>query len=495
MLLSNLLANLPFHTKSIKQDCLIKGITYDSRQVEKDYLFVAVKGYTTNGHLYIPEALKRGACAVLLQEIAYAPSEVNWVQFADTRTILPSIAARFHGYPASKLKMIGVTGTNGKTTTTKLIEAIYREQGLTTGLIGTVHNSIGDRILPVERTTPESADLQKLLWEMVDAQLQVVVMEVSSHALALHRVDECEFDTAIFTNLTQDHLDFHGTMEDYLAAKCLLFSGLHKKNAKPGSKYAVINADDPAAAQIKASVQVKLITYGINNNADVQAQNVRLTTQGTEFKVKYGEEIIELKLKLIGLFNVYNTLAALAAGVADNIPLSVMKKALSRETGVSGRFELINSGQDFAVIVDYAHTPDGLENVLKTAASIATGKLITVFGCGGDRDRTKRPLMGEIAAKMSDYTIVTSDNPRSEDPKLIIDDICVGINKVPEAVYQIIEHRRNAIRQAVCTASPGDVVLIAGKGHEDYQLIQGQRLHFDDREEAKAALEELILNS
>lgn len=492
MLLSDLLAGLPVLEVSRVPDRQIQGIAYDSRQVKENYLFVAIKGFKTDGHLYVQDAVERGACALVLQEDVPTPEGISRILVSDTRKFLALLSARFYGYPARKMKMVGVTGTNGKTTTTNLISAVYREHGLKTGLIGTIENRIGERVLPVERTTPESTDLQKLLAEMADEVVQTVVMEVSSHALVLDRVKECEFDTAVFTNITQDHLDFHGDMQEYLRAKGLLFAGLGKEAHKTGVKHAVINSDDRAAEQLIKDCSVPVITYGMKPPADLIAQNVKVTARGVSFEITTeDQQKTQFNLSLTGKFNVYNTLAAVAVGLADDIPLKTIKKALEGVPGVPGRFELVDRGQEFAVVVDYAHTPDGLENVLSTARDITTGKLITVVGCGGDRDRAKRPLMGGIAVRMSDLAVITSDNPRSEPPLAIIEDIMAGVRKIAGAKYKVIPDRREAIRQAVREAGPGDVVVIAGKGHEDYQIVGDRRLHFDDRQEAAAALEML----
>ncbi|MCG8401715.1 MAG: UDP-N-acetylmuramoyl-L-alanyl-D-glutamate--2,6-diaminopimelate ligase, partial [Firmicutes bacterium] len=426
--------------------------------------------------------------AVVLQEDLPVPGDAVGVLAPDTRRLLSVLSARFYGHPARSMRMVGVTGTNGKTTTTNLIETIYRAHGVKTGLIGTIQNRIGSRLLPVEHTTPESADLQRLLAEMAGEGVRAVTMEVSSHALALHRVDQCEYDIAVFTNLTQDHLDFHGDMENYLAAKLLLFTGLGRNTHKPGPKFAVVNADDPAADRVKAACSVPVVTYGIERPADISARNVRITTRGVSFTADAGGQCVDLDLKLTARFNVYNALAALSAGVGDNIPLDTVKAALEEVPGVPGRFELVDRGQDFAVVVDYAHTPDGLENVLSTAREVAAGRVITVFGCGGDRDPTKRPGMGEIAARLSDLAVVTSDNPRTEDPHRIIEDILPGVRGVRDADYLVLSDRRQAIARAIQGAGPGDVVVIAGKGHENYQIVGERRLHFDDREEAAAVL-------
>ncbi|KAF1084866.1 UDP-N-acetylmuramoyl-L-alanyl-D-glutamate--L-lysine ligase [Sporotomaculum syntrophicum] len=488
MLLSDLLAGLSLLDVSLVENRQVRGIAYDSRQVERDFLFIAIKGFKTDGHLFVPDAVERGACAVILQEAVPVPEGISWALVVNTRKAMAQMSARFYDYPARKMKMVGVTGTNGKTTTANLINAIYRKHRMKTGLIGTIHNCIGERILPVDHTTPESADLQQLLAEMAAEQVQAVVMEVSSHALVLNRVEECFFDTAVFTNLTQDHLDFHGNMQQYREAKSLLFAGLEQNDYNPGRKWAVVNVDDPAAEQIMAACHVPVMRYGLKQDADIKARDVRVTARGVAFQAVTTVGKIDLQLHLTGMFNVYNALAAVAVGVADNIPLSTIKNALEQVTGVPGRFELVDRGQPFAVVVDYAHTPDGLENVLTTARDITTGRLITVFGCGGDRDRAKRPMMGEIAARMSDMAVVTSDNPRSEEPLNIIEDILAGVRRVKNALFTVVPDRREAIRQAICSAAPGDVVLIAGKGHEDYQIIGSRRLHFDDREEAIAAL-------
>lgn len=472
----------------------IRGIAYDSRRVEPGFLFVAVKGLKTDGHRYVEQALARGAVALVLEEPLDVPPGVCWVRVPDTRIALGLLATEFYAHPSQKLRMIGVTGTNGKTTTTNLIRAIYKEAGRQTGLIGTIANYIGERALPVEHTTPESLDLQKLLADMVEAGVDAALMEVSSHALALQRVAGCEFDVAVFTNITQDHLDFHQDMDNYLAAKARLFEQLGD-GSKPGSKFAVINADDPRAGEIIARTRVPVITYSVVNPSDVKAGDINVTARGVSFAVESTWGNCRLNLKLTGLFNVYNALAAFTVGAVEGLPVELVSRALAGVSGVHGRFELVDRGQDFAVVVDYAHTPDGLENILKTARQITTGRLITVFGCGGDRDRTKRPIMGEIAARYSDRPVVTSDNPRTEEPLAIIKDVEEGVSRVlaPES-YEVIPDRREAIKYAIQNARSGDVVIIAGKGHEDYQIIGTQKFHFDDREEAAKALEALGSN-
>ncbi len=462
----------------------IRGLAYDSRQVKPGFVFVAIEGFKTDGHKFIPQAVANGAAALVGQKKMVYPAGVTWVQVPDTRLALAQMAARFYEYPAQKLRLIGVTGTNGKTTTTNLITAIYRGAGKKVGLIGTIAHYIGSRPVAARHTTPESLDLQQLLAEMAAEKINTTVMEVSSHALVLKRVEECFFDIGVFTNLTQEHLDFHQRMDDYLAAKQHLFEVLGKGNKK-GACFAVVNRDDHYAEQIIKVARVPVITYGITKPALVQAKEIQVSPAGTSFVVvsPWGESLV--KLKLTGLFNVYNALAALAVGGGEGFPLSQIVLTLEKISGVRGRFELVNQGQDFTVVIDYAHTPDGLENLLKTARQICTRRLITVFGCGGDRDRTKRPVMGEIAALYSDLPVITSDNPRTEDPAQIMAAIEKGVLKgLKKGDYLVIADRSEAIRQALELAKKNDVVVIAGKGHEDYQIIGTQKYPFDDRLEA-----------
>ena len=474
------------------QETPITGITYDSRQAKPGFLFVAIEGFQNDGHNYINNAVANGAVAVVFQREISLPKHVSWVRVPDSRKALALLSAKFYNYPSRQVKLIGVTGTNGKTTTTHLIEAVHRAAGSRTGLIGTCYNLVGKEILSVEHTTPESTDLQALLSQMVDAGLGAVTMEVSSHALMLHRVEGCEFDIAVFTNLTQDHLDFHENMESYLAAKSVLFTGLKSEGSKGGPKFAVINADDLAAGSLSELSGGQVFTYGMVNQADVMAENISIQASGASFTVVSKQGKVTVNLNLTGKFNIYNALAAYTVGLVSGFSPEVIKSALEGVKEVPGRFELMDEGQDFAVIIDYAHTPDGLENILNTAREFVRGKLITVFGCGGERDRTKRPMMGEISARLSDFSVITSDNPRSEDSDRIILDILVGVSRVAEREnYAIISDRRAAIKSALAKASSGDVVIIAGKGHETYQVIGNVRHPFDDREEARKALREL----
>jgi len=465
------------------------GIQCDSRKISKGDIFVAISGFKTDGHRYIQQAVDAGAAGVILEQVKYIPEDVPWILVKDARMALSKLASLMYNNPSSKMRLIGVTGTNGKTTTTFLIEKILRDAGNKTGLIGTIENRIGGKRLETHYTTPDALELHQLFAQMVEEGADAVVMEVSSHALALKRVADVEFDVGVFTNLTQDHLDFHPDVEDYLRSKALLFRQLGA-GGKPGQKYAVINVDSPFSGDIISVSAVPVVTYGLDSPADIRATDIKVSSRGTAFHLTGPGIEFDLNLKLVGRFNVYNALAAFAVGLMENISPEIIKDALEETTGVPGRFETVNEGQDFGVIVDYAHTPDGLHNILRTAREITEGRVITVFGCGGDRDKKKRPLMGEAAAIHSDYCIITSDNPRSEVPLAIIQDILPGVQKITSD-YRIIENRREAIVEAVRMAKQGDTVIIAGKGHEDYQLIGDDVLHFDDREEARAALRSL----
>lgn len=468
----------------------ISGISYDSRKVIPGNLFVCIPGVKSDGHDFIPQALEKGAKAFLTtHRVEGMPEGVTQIIVPDTRESLAKISAFWYDFPCQKLRMIGVTGTNGKTTTTHLIKGLLEKNKRRVGLIGTVHNLIGTEILPSTLTTPESWELMGLLNRMVQKETDTVVMEVSSHALKQKRVAGCEFDGAVFTNLTQDHLDYHLSWEDYLESKLKLFRNLHL-GSKGGAKYAVINGDDPMAEEFKRAVQVPVWTYGIKENVHVRAEGIRISSQGTSFILKTNQGSYSLTTSLIGNFNVYNVLAAVTIALLEGVHLSVISEYLAQAPQVAGRFELIDEGQPFPVIVDYAHTPDGLKNLLITAKEITPGRLITVFGCGGDRDRGKRPIMGEISGRYSSFSFITSDNPRTEDPGAIIEEIEGGIAPVT-AQYKIIPDRREAIEEALKMAQAQDTVVIAGKGHENYQLVMGKVLHFDDREVAREVLQSM----
>jgi len=468
-----------------------RGISIDSRKISPGDLFICLPGHTVDGHDYANKAAEAGAAALVVQRWL---DDVTLPQLKvkDSRVAMAVLGNVFFDFPSSRMKVIGVTGTNGKTTTTYLIERILLDQGKSAGLIGTIQRRFAGQTFPMSGTTPESLDLQRYLHEMKEADTDYCVMEVSSHALDQGRVKGTKFRTAVFTNLTQDHLDYHKSMEEYRAAKGLFFSRLGNTYASSPEErsYAVLNADDPASAYFAKQTAVEIVTYGVDQEADVRASNIRITAKGTTFRADTFLGNIDITLKMVGKFNVYNALAAMTVALLEGVSLQDIKSSLEAVPGVDGRVEAVDEGQSFAVIVDYAHTPDGLENVLNAVNEFAKGRVICVFGCGGDRDRTKRPIMGKIAARLSGYVIVTSDNPRTEDPELILKDIEAGLEEdgVPRERYELIVDRREAIQKAIEMASPEDVVLIAGKGHETYQLI-GKEVHdFDDRIVAKEAI-------
>lgn len=487
MLFAELLKSLAPLRQEGSLNVNIKGIAYDSRDVQPGYLFVAVPGFLHDGHNFLLDAAARGAVAAIISRPVPVPSQLSFVQVADSRKAMAEVARVFYGNPCAKLCLVGVTGTNGKTTTTFLIDSILSAAGYNAGIIGTVKVRVGASEYPVKHTTPEAVDLQRYFSLMAAARLTHAVMEVSSHALALDRVIGCEFDVGVFTNLTQDHLDLHGSMEQYFLAKSRLFQGL--RWGTKDDKAAVINLDDPRAADLIGLTPVPVITYGIRSAALLRAEQVQFSAEGTTFKLCWQDDRVDVKLATPGLFSVYNALAAAGVGIKEHISLPVIADALAAVPGVPGRFQPVRAGQQFDVIVDYAHTPDGLENILRTARGFSRGRVIVVFGCGGDRDRGKRPQMAEIASSLADLVIVTSDNPRSEDPDRIITDIVQGLRQGTEV--QIEPDRRRAIYLAIRHARPGDVVLIAGKGHETYQISGNSTIHFDDREVAELALEAL----
>ena len=455
----------------------ITGICYDSRAVKPGNLFVAICGYDTDGHKYIPMALEKGAACVLCEK---APAEGEYVLLSDTRRGLALASANWYGNPAGEMTMIGITGTNGKTTTTYLVKHILEDcLGAKVGLVGTIQNMIGDEVLHTERTTPESLELQALFRHMADAGCTHVVMEVSSHALCLHRVDGVTFDVGVFTNLTQDHLDFHKTMEEYCRAKAMLFAR---------SKVGAVNVDDPWAKEILAHATCPVITYSAKGQAALEATDIRLEPHHVAFTAHYQGTETACTLGIPGAFSVYNALSALSAALALGIAPEKAAASLATARGVKGRAEVVPTpGKDYTVLIDYSHTPDSLENILKTVREFARGRVIAVFGCGGDRDPIKRPIMGKIAADLADLVVVTSDNPRTEDPMAIIDQILVGIPK-DQTPTTVIENRRQAIRWAMDNAQAGDVIVLAGKGHETYQEIGHEKFHLDEREEVAAHL-------
>lgn len=474
-------------------DIYVKGLQYDSRSIQPEDVFIALSGTNTDGHNYIEHAVAAGAVAVIAE---YAPESVAAhtpvLVVKDTRAVISLLSEVMRGFPSRKLKIVGVTGTNGKTTTTNLVRYLWMKRQIKCGLIGTICNYCGERRLPASATTPEPLHLSELLDMMVEDECTHLVMEVSSHALKQKRVDALHFDGAVFTNLTQDHLDYHKTVEDYLDAKLELFRMLDRGDTE--GRFAVVNLDDPYAEHFAKASHVKVWTYAVDRAADLQATDFHLTPAGTEVELLYQGKKYNGRIPLSGKFNVYNSLAALCVMLAQGFELADLLEDLADVPQVPGRFEKVDCGQDFTVVVDYAHTPDGLENVLNTARELlknTDGRLICVFGCGGDRDRGKRPIMGKIAVKLADKVVVTSDNPRTEEPLSIISEIEAGIAEV-NAEYKtdcVIEpDRREAIGKAIAIAKTGDVVLIAGKGHEDYQLVNGRVLDFDDRAVAREFL-------
>lgn len=470
-------------------DLNINGIEVDSRKVKSGNLFICLPGFTVDGHDYANKAVENGAVALVCQR--ELPIAVPQIIVTDSRFAMSVMSDIFYEQPSHKLRVIGVTGTNGKTTTTHLIEKILADQGYLSGLIGTIKTKIGTEVFENKNTTPDSIELQKSFAKMVDVGSDYVIMEVSSHALDLGRVKGVDYNIAVFTNLTQDHLDYHHTMDQYRNAKGLFFSQLgnsYEKERKE-NKYAILNGDDVASEYYKRVTASQVITYGIDNEADVNGTDIVISANGTSFTLSSFMGSIKINLKMIGKFSVYNALAAATVAIVEGVSLESIKKSLESIDGVDGRFEAVNEGQEFTVIVDYAHTPDSLENVLKTVKEFAQGKVFCIFGAGGDRDRTKRPIMGQIATKYSDFTIITSDNPRSEDPDMIIADILEGVKKISvNNSYIAITDRKSAIEYAIANAKAQDVILIAGKGHETYQIIGTEVIHFDDREIARAAI-------
>ncbi len=481
-------------------DQTIEAVAHDSRKVVPGTLFFCLSGVHVDGHDYIAEAVRRGAVAVVVErDVTAVADKITIIKVKDTRVAMQVIVPCFFDYPGYKLRMIGVTGTNGKTTTTYLIRDILRKAGHKTGLIGTIQTLIEDKAIPIKNTTPDVIELQSMLAEMVSSGMKYAIMEVSSHALALHRIAGCEFDVAIFTNMTQDHLDFHQTFEKYIDAKAELFRSLSKDTNTKTGKTAVINLDDNAGHIMVKNAACPVISYAVKNAGVLMADNVKVKETGSSFQVKGPFGTMELSLSITGMFNVYNVLAAIGAVLAEGVTPDVIKQALESFTSVPGRFELVQAGQPFTVIVDYAHTPDGLENVLKTAKQFVQGKIIVVFGCGGDRDRTKRPIMGKIAVQYGDIVLATSDNPRSEDPVKILEDVEGGIKealcgKNTGKNYEVIPDRRQAISRAIRMAKPQDVILIAGKGHETYQILHDRTIDFDDRQVAREVIKEMREN-
>ncbi len=460
----------------------VTGIRDDSRQVQPGDLFVAMKGEHTDGHAHIDEAIERGAVAVITEQVGSLEAVVS-VRVPDSVDALARVSAAFWGYPSRELTTVGITGTNGKTTVSLLVQRLFRAAGRPAGLIGTLRYEVGGEIFPAPNTTPQSLQVQQLLHRMKEKGMAAAVMEVSSHALELGRVQECCFDLRVFTNLTRDHLDFHESMENYYRAKARLFGEAY---AKEGT-VSLINVDDRWGRRLAEETAGRVRTFALHEKADFQAQDYCNTIDGLALTVKTPEGTIAVESPLSGTYNLSNLLAAVAVGVSLGLREEILQEGIAGLPAVPGRFEKI-PGPGFTVVVDYAHTDDALRNLLQAVRELCRGRVITVFGCGGDRDRGKRPLMGRAAAEFSDRVIVTSDNPRTEDPRAILAEILAGIGEEKRPFVEVVEDRREAITKGVCEAKAGDIVVVAGKGHEDYQILGEKRIHFDDREEVRRIL-------
>lgn len=462
----------------------INSIQYDSRKVKNNDVFIAIRGFSTDGHNYIEKAIELGAKVIIVErEVKVKESDLTIIKITDGREGLARISANYFNHPERKLKIIGITGTNGKTTSTFMLKSILESAGKKVGLIGTIANYIGDKKLKSERTTPESLELFKLFDDMVKENIDYCVMEVSSHSLELNRVHGIEFSSGIYTNLTQDHLDFHETFENYFNAKAKLFKC---------SKNIIINVDDKYSDRLIKKFG-STITYSIDGKGDLNATNLKVFSKGVSFKLNYKGASYDVNINIPGKYNVHNALGCIGAALCEGFTINEVIRGIESLLAVPGRCEIVThkSSLEYDIVIDYAHTPDGLENILKTAREFTEGKLICVFGCGGDRDKTKRPLMGEIGSNLCDIAVVTSDNPRNEEPMDIINDILKGIKKDN---YSVEENRREAIKMAMKIAKKGDVVVIAGKGHEDYQVIKDKVLHFDEREVVQSLIKEMYFN-
>jgi len=467
----------------------LAGISYDSRRVTPGMVFVAIPGQKTDGHQYVSTAIDRGATAIICEKNGFVSQRVTKIRVADTREALARAAAVYYEYPSRKLRVIGVTGTNGKTTVAFMVKQILAAAGVNCGLIGTVRYEIGERVIPAQRTTPEALEVQQMMAQMLRADCQACVLEVSSHALEQKRVQAVEFDVGIFTNLTQDHLDYHGTMANYFAAKKKLFAAL-ERGTKPAG--AVINIDDAFGARLAAEARLEVqLTYGLGQGANLRASQIKLGRDATEMVLETPQGRFPCRLPLIGRHNVYNALAAAGAGLVLKVGALPIQNALNSMRSAPGRLEALACGQPFGVLVDYAHTDDALRNVLTTLREITAGRLLLAFGCGGNRDPGKRAKMGRLAAELADFTLITSDNPRRESPEQIAAAIEEGFRRVRRDGYRLELDRQRAVEEIIRAAQPGDTVLIAGKGHETYQEFEDTVIPFDDRVHARETLEAL----
>ena len=461
-------------------DVEITGITNDSRKVRPGYLYVAIKGYKADGHNFIKKSLECGAQAIVSEEKLSLDTSIPQIVVRNTRKALSSLSCCFYNNPSQKINVVGVTGTNGKTTTTFLTKSIIEKAGYEAGLIGTINYQIGEKMITAQETTPESVELQRLIAEMVAAKMKFAVMEVSSHSAIQHRIENIDFKTAVFTNITTEHLDYHKTISNYMNAKLELFKNLRKDS------FAVLNADDEFSEYFADRTNAKILWYGIKNDADIKAEICRESTSDIMIKLKYSRKEIDMKIPFVGVHNVYNVLAAVASAISLGFELDVIKSGIETAPTVPGRLESVPCNRGFEVVVDYAHTPHALETILQALRNLVKGRILLVFGCGGDRDKEKRPLMGRIADEKSDIFWLTNDNPRSEDPLNIIDGIKAGIK--PGRSFHTQINRHKAIADALFEATDGDLVLVAGKGHEKYQIIKDTITPFDDREVIKAIL-------
>ena len=489
MQLRQLVEDLPSPSVEGPLDRDVSGITYDSRRVTPGMVFVAIPGQHVDGHEFIGTAVERGASAVICERSRIVPGRVTKIKVADVREALACAARTYYEHPSAKLKVIGVTGTNGKTTVAFMVKSILEAAGTKTGLLGTVRYEIGDRVIPAQRTTPEALEVQQMMAQMFRSDCQACVMEVSSHALEQKRVHGVEFDVGIFTNLTRDHLDYHGTMENYFVAKKRLFAALGAGNKKGA---AVINIDDSFGARLASSTKAEIeLTYGLEQSARLRATRIELNADGSRFVVEAPDRKFAVRLPLIGRHNIYNALAAVGAGIALKVDVVKIQAALNALPPVPGRLETVSLGQPFGVFVDYAHTDDALKNVLSTLREITKGRVLVAFGCGGNRDAGKRARMGKVAAELADFTLITSDNPRKEDPARIAAQVEEGYRGVRTDAYALELDRRRAIQQIIGKAQQGDSVLIAGKGHETYQEFEDTVVPFDDRLHAQETLESI----
>ncbi|MDM0775915.1 UDP-N-acetylmuramoyl-L-alanyl-D-glutamate--2,6-diaminopimelate ligase [Clostridium perfringens] len=475
MILKSLLKGLDYEVIKGNEESKVQNIRYDNRKIEQGDAFVCVKGFKVDGHSFVGDAIKKGAKTLIVQEEVSVQEDITIIKVRDTRKALAIMSSNYFGNPKDKLKIIGITGTNGKTTSAFIIKSILEKAGFMTGLIGTIANYIGNKKVDAVRTTPESYELHELFKNMVDAGVEYCVMEVSSHSLELDRVYGVQFEEGIFTNLTRDHLDFHKTFENYYNAKFKLFER---------SNHSIINLDDPYGANIvkdieERGVKTKVSTFSIEKESDFKAFEIKSHSNGSEFKVNL-ESIEEFSINIPGEYNIYNSLGCIICAYNLNIPMDKIKEGLS-DVVIPGRCELVAKEKNlpYSIIIDYAHTPDGLENILSTVKAFTKNRMISVFGCGGDRDKVKRPQMGKIGCELSDIAIITSDNPRSEEPMDIINDIVKPLN-YDNFVIEV--NRKEAIRKAMNMALEGDVIVIAGKGHETYQILKDETIHFDERE-------------